>query len=373
MSQTDKPTAFKNWINSDVVNTMATEIASVYKSFDQKEFSKVAHEFAPLELKDRVLMITRALKDYLPSEYDKALKIIVQVMKRNKLKGFSLWPFSEYIGQHGLEHFDESMQAMHLLTQKFTSEFAIRPYFIKDASQVLSYFKKFAHDENEHVRRWVSEGSRPLLPWGLRLSVFVENPHLTLELLEILKFDEALYVRKSIANHLNDISKHHPKVVIDTISSWIRSCPPEHADKMAWIKRQGLRTLIKKGHPGALKLMGVGGETKIKVGNLVLNKERFKLGDKIEFSFVISSESKKEQKLVVDYLIHFVKSNGSLAHKVYKLKSCHIKAGEKISFKKSHSLKPIATMKWYRGEHAISVQVNGKAYSKKKWFFDLKK
>ena len=373
MSKTDKPSAFKNWINSDVVKTIAAEIAAVYKSFDQKEFSKVAQEFPLLELKDRVLAITRSLKTHLPSDYEKSVAILVQVMKGDKLSGFSLWPFSEYIGQHGLEHFDESMKAMHLLTQKFTSEFAIRPYFIKDASRVLGHFKKFAHDESEHVRRWVSEGSRPLLPWGLRLPIFVENPHLTLELLEILKFDEALYVRKSIANHLNDISKHHPKVVIDTISSWTKNCPPEHADKMAWIKRQALRTLIKKGHPGALKLMGVGGETKIKVGALALNKERFKLGDKIEFSFLVTSQSKKEQKLVVDYLIHFVKSNGTLAHKVYKLKSYQLKAGERISLKKTHSLKPITTMKWYRGEHVISVQVNGKVYAKKKWFFDIKK
>lgn len=371
MNKEDKPSAFKNWINSDVVKTMATEINSIYKSFDQKEFSKVALEFAPLELKDRVLAITRALKTHLPADYGKALKILVQVMKRDKLNGFSLWPFSEFIGQHGLDHFDESMQAMYLLTQRFTAEFAIRPYFIKDAPRVLNYFKKFANDENHHVRRWVSEGSRPLLPWGLRLPVFIENPQLTIELLELLKFDEELYVRKSIANHLNDISKHHPKLLIETITRWEMSCPTSHLEKIAWIKRQALRTLIKKGHPGALKLMGVGGETKIKMSNLVLNKDRFKLGDKIEFSFAITSQSKKEQKLVVDYLIHFVKANGSLTHKVYKLKSCQIKAGEKISFKKFHSLRPITTMKWYRGQHMISVQVNGKAYSTKKWFFDI--
>jgi 3-methyladenine DNA glycosylase AlkC len=367
----DNPNAFKNRINHDLVKIIAAEIGSVLTSFNQKEFCKVIAVLAPLGLKERVLVIARELRVHLPSDYNKAISVLVKVMNRDKLSGFALWPFSEFIAQNGLDHFDQSMQAMHLLTQKFTAEFAIRPFFLKDADKVLNYFKQYALDENHHVRRWVSEGSRPLLPWGLRLPVFVENPDLTITLLDILKLDEELYVRKSVANHLNDISKHHPLVVVETIRRWEKNCPAQHSEKLAWIKRQALRTLIKKGYPAALKLIGVSGETKIKISLIKLQKERVSIGDKLEFSFDVTSQAKKEQKLVIDYLVHFVKSNGKLSHKVYKLKTCSIKAGQKISFSKSHSLKPITTMKWYRGEHKLSIQVNGKIYANKDWFFAI--
>lgn len=156
--------AFKHIINQDVVHLMSDEFHSVYKAFPQSDFIKISSQLDDLELKARVLLITHKLRETLPQDYPDALKLILKVMKRGKLEGFHLWPFSEFIGQFGLSHVHESMEAMYLLTQKFTSEFAIRTFLHQDHHAVLKYFEKWVQDPNHHVRRWVSEGTRPLLP-----------------------------------------------------------------------------------------------------------------------------------------------------------------------------------------------------------------
>ncbi|MFZ4715257.1 MAG: DNA alkylation repair protein [Bacteriovoracaceae bacterium] len=362
--------AFKNLINQQVVNLISKEIKSVYPSFNETAFKKLSKDLIPLELKQRVLLITQELKIYLPGHYPEALKVLQKVMQRKNLSGFSLWPFSEYIGQFGLDHFDESMQGMYLLTQHFTSEFAIRPYLLKDPQRVLKFFSSWTNDKDTHIRRWLSEGSRPLLPWGAKIPLFVQDPSYTLPILEKLKFDEELYVRKSIANHLNDISKNHPDVVIATLAAWEKSSPESHRAKIEWIKRQALRTLIKKGHKNALKLMGVVGKAKTTMGKLKINQKSFKLNDKLNFEFDIFSTSRNQQKLVIDYQIHFVKANGGYGTKTFKLKTFDLEAKEKVIIKKTHSLKSITTMKYYPGLHHLCIQINGEVCAQISWDFN---
>ena len=355
--------AFKNLINEAVVKKISLEISKVYPDFNQKRFQKLVTELPSLELKARVLLITSHLKKELPSDYKEALCILVKAIESDKLKGFELWPFSEYISQFGLDHFDESMKAMYLLTSRFTSEFAIRPFLIKNHVRVLKYFTKWSTDKDPHVRRWVSEGSRPLLPWGQRIPLFVMDPTHTILLLDKLRFDEELYVRKSVANHLNDISKNHPQVVIEVLRMWQKDVPSEHADKIRWITRHALRTLIKKGHEGALKLMGVEGKASIKIQNFKLNKKRFKLNDQMDFSFEVISTSKKDQKLIIDYSIDFIKANGKSGKKIFKLKTEVLEAGQSVTINKKHSLKPITTMKFYSGTHHLKLQINGEVFN----------
>lgn len=355
----ENPSAFKLWINESVVKKIAKSIEDVYPEFKTKEFIKLSKHLDPLELKGRVLLITSELRKFLPEDYKKALPILVKAMEKGDLSGFTLWPFSEYISQFGLEHFDDSLKAMYRLTQRFTAEFAIRPFLLKDHKKVLKTLEKWVDDKDVHIRRWISEGTRPLLPWGQKIPLFVMDPTHTLLFLDKLRFDEELYVRKSVANHLNDISKNHPQVVIDVLRMWSKDVPDKHQEKIHWIKRHALRTLIKKGHPGALKLMGIDGKAKIKLGKVSLNKKRYKLNDKLVFEFEVSSTSTKTQKLVVDYAIDFVKANGKKGKKVFKLKTFEIDPKEKVTLKKSHSLKPITTMKYYTGIHHLMLQVNG--------------
>lgn len=355
----ENPNAFKNIINEAVVKKISAAITSVYPAFPSKDFIRVRTKLGDLELKARVLIITQYLKETLPEDFEKSVKILVKAMEKSELKGFELWPFSEYISQFGLNHFDKSLKAMYILTQKFTAEWAIRPYFIQDHKKVLSYFNQWVQDENVHIRRWISEGSRPLLPWGQKLKLFIDDPTHTIPLLENLKFDEELYVRKSVANHLNDISKHHPEVVVKTLTSWQKNAPLEHLPKLQWITRHALRTLIKKGHVGAMKLMGIDGKASVKVHKLQLDKKTYKLNDVLQFSFLVKSTSKSSQKLIIDYAIDFMKANGTKGRKVFKLKTLSLGPGEELVITKKHSLKPITTMKYYTGEHHLSLQMNG--------------
>ncbi len=351
--------AFKNFINADVVRLISSEIKKVDKKFASKDFEQLIPHLKTLELKNRVLLVTKGLAENLTKSYPENIKVIKQVIKNNKLTGFQLWPFSEFISQFGLLHFEESMEVMYELTQKFTAEFAIRPFIIHDHQKVLSYFANLTNDSNVHIRRWVSEGTRPLLPWGQKINVFINHPELALSLLEELKYDEEIYVRKSVANHLNDISKHHPLLVIELMAKWQKACPEEHISKIAWIKKQALRTLIKKGHPGALKLMGVNGKGKIQLKGFKLDKKTYQLNDKLIFHFEIISQSKSNQSLVIDYGIDFLKANGKLGRKIFKLKNIELDAGSSIKITKAHSLKAITTMKFYSGKHQLSLQVNG--------------
>ncbi len=363
----ENPNAFKNMINDSVVKNLASAISKSYPQFDSKNFCKLSKELGPLELKARVLLITKNLKAYLPDDYPTALSILMTAMEKGSLSGFSLWPFSEYISQFGLDHFDDSMKAMYKLTQNFTSEWAIRPYLLKNPAKVLKYFKKWATDKNVHVRRWVSEGSRPLLPWGQKIPFFIMDPTHTLLLLDKLKFDDEIYVRKSVANHLNDISKNHPQVVIEILRLWQNDASADDAVKLKWITRHALRTLIKKGHPGALKLMGVEGKAAVKISELKLSRKKYKINESLEFEFQLKSTSKKSQKLIIDYAIDFMKANGKNGKKVFKLKTVDLGAGEEIEISKKHSLKPITTMKYYAGEHHLTIQVNGHILKEINW------
>jgi len=356
-------------INETVARQIAAAIAKAHPTFNTKKFMKLTDELKPLELKDRVKLITKYLHANLPADYPTSLKIIVKAMEESHLSGFSLWPFSEYISQFGLDHFDLSLKAMYILTQKFTAEFAVRAFLLKDHKKVLKQFEKWATDKNVHIRRWVSEGSRPLLPWGQKIPLFIMDPTHTLLLLDKLKFDDELYVRKSVANHLNDISKNHPQVVIDVLRLWQKGASENHLIKLNWITRHALRTLIKKGHPGALKLMGVDGKASIKISDITLNKSKFKLNDSIEFSFHLKSTAKIPQKLIVDYAIDFVKANGKKGKKVFKLKTIQLDPKEEITITKKHSLKPITTMKYYPGIHHLYLQVNGHIVSEVSFSF----
>ncbi len=367
----EESSAFKNFINKKVVDTIGREVHHHYQEFSLKEFVKVSEKLAPLELKARVLLITAELKKHLPDSYKEAAHILKKTMESGELTGFSLWPFSEYISQFGLDDFETSMEVMKVLTQKFTAEWAVRPFLLKDHSKVLKAFSKLATDKNVHIRRWSSEGARPVLPWGPKIPAIIADPTLTLPILEKLKYDEELYVRKSVSNHLNDITKTHPKLVIDAVKRWESEAPPKHLDKILWIKKQALRTLIKKGNKDALKLMGVSGEAKVNISGIKLNQKKYKLGDKLEFSFELTSTAKSSQKLVIDYGIDFVKAGGKKSTKIFKLKSVDLAGKEKCEIKKSHSLKKITTMTYYKGLHHLVIQVNGKILASQSFQFDV--
>lgn len=359
--------AFKHQINSNLVDRIATSISQVYPEFDIKLFSQVKSTLPQLEMKSRVNEIQTALAEQLPKDFKVSSKILLQSVRLGNLNGFDLWPYTEFIQQHGLKYPSEAMQVLYQFTQRFTAEFAVRPFLVQEPNSIYKQLLNWTDDPNEHVRRWTSEGTRPRLPWGLKLKSAIKNPVMGLNILERLKYDQSIYVRKSVANHLNDISKDHPDLVIQTLKSWLKNSPREHANKIKWIQRRALRTLIKKGNKKALAIFGVLPKPKLNLSPLELNKKNFKIGDTLKFDFSVTSLGSKKQNLEIDYIINFLKSNGKLGPRIYKLKKITLNPGEKFHISKRHSLKKITTIKYYPGRHELKIQINGDVAFEKFW------
>lgn len=359
--------AFKDFYDQKLLDRMAGAVAGAYPAFDAEGFRGLMPRLKSLEMKPRVQLLREELRARLPQDYKKALAIVLKAAKSGKLESFDLWPLSDFVQTYGLEDPKLSLEALKELTGLFSSEFAVRPFIKRYPKQTMAFLEKCARDESVDVRRWASEGSRPRLPWGERLQEFVADPSSTLPILEALKFDEELYVRKSVANHLNDISKDHPALVIKILAAWKNAAGDKHAKKIEWIIHRSLRTLIKAGYPGALKLIGVGGEAKVKVSALKLNAPRFKLGDRLMFGFRLTSFATKPQKIVVDYIVHFVKANKGTAPKVFKLKTFTLPANKELAIAKSHHLKRVTTRTYYPGVHLLEIQVNGRVVSRVRW------
>lgn len=350
---------------------MADALVEAHPSFDRKTFIGQASKLNRLELKARVYFVRDQLQKQLPQNYKQALRILLQSLQGGTLKGFDLWPYTEFVQTYGLQEVKISLAALQELTCLFTSEFAVRPFIVAHPEETLAFLKLCTQNENPHIRRWASEGSRPRLPWGTRLELFIKDPRPGLVLLEKLKFDPELYVRKSVANHLNDIAKDHPQIVTRLLKKWQTEVPMEHQEKLNWITRHSLRTLIKQGHPQALQLIGADTQAQVRVQELQLQKVNFRMNDKIEFSFLIRSTSKKKQKLVIDYVIHHRKANQETSAKVFKLKTLILDPGQEVNLVKNHHLKPISTRKYYSGLHILEIQVNGKIQARTEWNLKL--
>lgn len=347
---------FKNWINAEVVNKYARGLEAP----SQKEFQKISQQLSPLELRARVQLIANTLKLHLHQDFSKALQQLLQITREQQINAFELWPATEFIQIYGLQHIDESLDAMYELTQKFTAEFCVRPFINTHGEIIFKKLKKWQNDHSEHIRRWLSEGTRPRLPWGERLPASIKNPKLNLEVLESLKFDPSLYVRKSVANHLNDIAKDHPQIVIKTLTKWSQIVPKGFEREFEFIRHRALRTLIKGGNTQALKLIGVkASKDKLKVEKFQVTSKHVKMNSNLEFSAILKNNGSKKEKYVLDFVIYFQKANGKLSPKTFKLKSGLIAGKTQLSIKKKYSFKPITTRKYYPGPHKIALKLNG--------------
>lgn len=363
--------AFKHLVGPKLIDNLALAISRHYKGFNSKSFVNLKKKLEFLEMKARVCLIRDALKEHLPEDYLTALGILVKTANDPNLKSFDFWPHTEFVQQFGLNDTAPSLEALKVLTQVFTSEWGVRPFLRLQRKQTLDFLLACASDENVHVRRWASEGTRPRLPWGERLNDFIKDPKHTLPILEKLKFDEELYVRKSVANHLNDIAKDNPDFVLSTLTRWKNEANGKHQEKIGWILARALRTLIKAGHPKALQLIGVQSKTKILFRKFSLEKKQLRLGDRLNFEFEVVSQSAKKQKLVIDYIVHFVKANGKTSPKVFKLKNCELDSKKTLAISKSHHIKKITTREFYAGVHALEIQINGVVQEKLTWKLSL--
>lgn len=365
---------FKEFLNAPLVRHAARHLQSLDERFDARGFERAVVPHLPsLELKARALCIADALTEHLPADFGDATVLLTrslaaapanadavmgdaaQAASREGLSGWILWPVGEYVARRGVEEPERALTFLHAMTQRFTAEFAIRPLIVAHEALVLEHLKRWMHDPSEHVRRLVSEGTRPRLPWGLQLKRFIADPSPCVPLLEHLVNDSSEYVRRSVANHLNDIAKDHPDRVVAFVTRHLPNAPEERRALL----RHASRTLIKQGHAAALDAWGHGTPFRGQA-ELSLSPRRIALGQAVMLEAQLTSTARTPQELVVDYVVHHVKANGETSPKVFKGWRLTLAPGETRVLTRKHNVKPITTRRYYAGRHEIALQINGK-------------
>lgn len=360
----DEKFLIRDVFNPQVITGLANAIAGVWPEFDHAGFLEAILPSLPEQTySERNRSIRDALVRFLPEDFPRAAEILVKALPpplagedMDATAGFILVPQCGFISLRGLDHYEVSMLALYEMTQRFSAEFDIRHFIEAYPAQTLERLAQWAADSNPHVRRLVSEGSRPRLPWGKRLQIFVQDPQPLIALLERMKNEPTLLVRRSIANNLNDIAKDHPDLVVQTLARWKKTSPGPATD---WLARHATRTLVKQGHAGALELLGYSKGAEVEIPDFGLSSDSVKLGETIEIRLEVKSTAPRSQSLVIDYVVHFQKSNGQLAPKVFKWVNKDLGSSEKAIFRKNHAFRNLTTRVHYPGLHRIAVQVNG--------------
>ncbi len=355
-----KPEPLKNILNGDFVCLLAKAFKKADPNFDESGFQKsiIDKSWNSKELKQRIRHISDTINKFLPYPYRKQIGIVMKVAPA--FRGLGALVFPDFVEVNGLNDIETSLDALEILTQFSTAEFAIRPFVSKEQELVLKRVKLWAKNKNEHVRRLATEGIRPRLPWATPLPQFKKDPNKVIQILELLKNDSSEYVRRSVANNLNDITKDHPQLVLETAKRWIGKA--EETDKLL---KHACRTLLKQGHDEVLGIFGFSKNVNATIEKLKIENPKLKIGDSLSFSLEVKNQSKKSQLLRIEYLIYFMKSNGKHSKKVFQLSSKHFDPGT-ITFQRNHRFKDFTTRKHYPGEHFIAISVNGVEKSKAK-------
>lgn len=362
----------KHLLNDSVPPRIAAMFKRAWRGFDTAGFLRqVEPGYERLELMARGRRLAEALHEHLPDDVERALAILVDSLDApmgldargepdagdRPYSAFLYLPHSLYIATHGLGHFEAAMRAQHALTQRFTAEFCIRPFLVHHREATLKQLHRWVRDDNAHVRRLVSEGTRARLPWAPRLPDFQKNPRLALPLLDALKDDTSSYVRRSVANHLGDIAKDHTTLAVDTARAWLRGATPE---REALVKH-GLRFLIKRGDAGALDALGLGHAVALEVRAARVTPARAPIGAKLRIEADLHNPRKQPQRVLADLKVFYIKANGETAPKVFKLQTLEIAPGDTVTVGKTLSLQQMTTRTHYPGRHAVELVLNGRA------------
>lgn len=347
--------------NPRVVHKLSQDLRQTWPAFDADGFAAdINPRLAALGFGERNALIRDKLYEYLPPDFPTAAQILIDSLgpELHDLAGFDdfvVMSQCDFVAKYGLDHFDISIEALYEMTKRFTAEGAIRPFLMKYPEQTLQRLEQMAHDPNPLARRLASEGTRPRLPLAPRLPQFIKDPRPVLKLLDLLKADPALLVRRSVANNLNDIAKDNPDVVVETLRKWQQNQNGE----TRWLIQHASRTLVKQGHREALALLGYPANPRLRVENLGLDRPVVRLGESLGFTFELHSDTDEAQNLMIDYVIHHMKANGKLAPKVFKFTTKKLNPGERLRLSKKHPFRLINTRQYYPGRHRIEIQING--------------
>ena len=358
--------ALKDFFDARQVGLIADGLVSAWPQFPVRTFrAQASRGLEGLELLDRARHVARALWAALPQDFPRAADVLVASLgaplpasEGNGMAPFRYLPHTLVVAEHGLAHFDASMAALHALTQRFTAEFAIRPFLVHHQARTLALLHRWCEDPSFHVRRLCSEGTRPRLPWASRLRAFQADPSHGLALLERLKDDPERYVTRSVANHLNDVAKDHPERAVEVAAAWMRGAAED--SERAWVVRHALRSLVKAGHAGALEVLGFRGGAGVTVEG-ALSARRVRLGEALDVTVTVHNPGARAQRVVVDVAVHFAGARGQARPKVFKGRALVLAPGARETFVKRVAFREMTTRRLHAGAQEVLALVNGRA------------
>ena len=353
----------KKYYNGECAQAIGEMINPLYP-IDVKEYAfEVQSKIVPLELKDRVYILADELRKRLPQDYSTATKIIVDSLGEELDEdagmfndGWFLMPVARFVEEFGLDFPEVSLSALAEITKRHTAEYAVRPYIEQHYEYTMGVLDEWARSSNFHLRRAASEGIRPRLPWASKLQCFIDDPKPVLSILEILRSDPSDFVRKSVGNNLNDISKNWPDLVVETLERWKIESP---TTETAQIIKRALRGLIKSGNQRALALIGATGGKVIEVACFDINPQKILLGESIKMDVDIRNTDSVTHHLIIEYVVHHIRNNGRKIPKAFRLATLDLGPAETQLIKKSHAVKAVGVRAYYGGIHQVDIVVNG--------------
>lgn len=350
----------KQFINVEAVRFLADKLAEQFSDFDKQRFQRqILPELDAISLTQRVSLLGDAIAKQLPADFREVAPGLHQLAANWPVtdnnagwQQYAIWPLITYAGQAGINKPDLALPVLADLTPLFTAEFAIRPYLEQHFEQTYRQMLDWADHEDPHLRRLASEGLRPRLPWGIHLKHIPTEK--ALALLDKLKDDDSVYVQKSVANHLNDLSKTHPKLILDLCQSWQDSATPARQ----WIIRRALRTLQKQAEPAALKILGYSQDLPLSV-DFKLSEKACRIGDSVTMQLLLKNPAAQPQSLLIDYELWLMRGNGRQTAKVFFWNRINLTGQQQIVLIKQQAMQQLSTRKLYPGEHKICLRING--------------
>ncbi|MDF1728185.1 MAG: hypothetical protein P1U53_10605 [Sulfitobacter sp.] len=350
--------------NEESIGQLAREYAAALPDFDSEAFRvEVLAGFPERGLLERLDWIADCLEPRLSADFPAMADQLEAAMPAPLDPKLTDDDFGRFIHavpgimavRHGLEdHRDRALDLLHAATRRFSMEFYIRPFLNRWPGETLARLALWAQDSNYHVRRLVSEGTRPRLPWARAVRL---DPDETLPLLDQLHEDDTRYVTRSVANHLNDIAKADPERVVHQLAAW-RAAGRQKPTELDWICRHALRSLIKSGHAGTMEFLGYRHDVAVRAA-LTVGANSVRIGDQLRVEAVLEAEV--DLPVIVDYRMIFARPGGKRAEKVFKLKVGKIMAGKPLRIGKNHRFKGDATtFTLHPGLHEVVLQVNGR-------------
>ena len=346
------PEPLKNLYNKQLIVNLGNEILKHCDTFDHNAFKRSVFDknWKDKELKQRMRHIAQCLHQHLPANYKKAIDILIPVS--SQFSGFEHMFFQDFVECFGLDNHETSISALEHFTKYSSSEFAVRAFILQDEKRMMKQMYRWAKSDNHHVRRLATEGCRPRLPWAISLPAFKKNPRPVLKIIKTLMLDKSEYVRRSVANNLNDISKDNPDIVLQWAERWLGD-----NKETDWIIKHACRTLLKQGNVQALSLFGFTDAKHIKL-DMFKVQSKINLGEKLHFSFLLKTRSHHLGRCRIEFAIDFMKANGKQNRKIFKISEGEYVEKEK-QVTKYFSFKEISTRKYYAGKHQLTIIVNG--------------